>query len=46
MVHLFAKQWTYQIIISDSVLARVETEKRIALVKAWEENEKAKVENR
>ncbi|XWS61803.1 hypothetical protein CRYUN_Cryun07bG0156700 [Craigia yunnanensis] len=30
----------------DSVLARVETEKRLALVKAWEENEKAKIENK
>ncbi|EOY24680.1 Remorin family protein [Theobroma cacao] len=30
----------------DSVLARVETEKRLALLKAWEENEKAKVENK
>ncbi|XP_022732829.1 remorin-like [Durio zibethinus] len=30
----------------DSVLARVETEKRLALVKAWKENEKAKVDNR
>ncbi|GMJ06195.1 hypothetical protein like AT5G23750 [Hibiscus trionum] len=30
----------------DSVLARVETEKRQALVKAWEENEKAKVDNK
>ncbi|XP_022773095.1 remorin-like [Durio zibethinus] len=30
----------------DSVLARVETEKRLALIKAWEENEKAKIENR
>ncbi|XVE64870.1 hypothetical protein DITRI_Ditri07aG0136400 [Diplodiscus trichospermus] len=30
----------------DSVLARVETEKKLALIKAWEENEKAKVDNR
>ncbi|XP_039051925.1 remorin 1.4-like isoform X2 [Hibiscus syriacus] len=30
----------------DSALARVETEKRLALVKAWEENEKAKVDNK
>ncbi|KAK8500561.1 hypothetical protein V6N13_073532 [Hibiscus sabdariffa] len=30
----------------DSVLARVETEKRLALVHAWEENEKAKVDNK
>ncbi|KAJ6961049.1 hypothetical protein NC652_000053 [Populus alba x Populus x berolinensis] len=29
----------------DAVLARVEAEKRCALVKAWEENEKAKAEN-
>ncbi|KAK8520919.1 hypothetical protein V6N12_004844 [Hibiscus sabdariffa] len=32
--------------VSDSVLARVETEKRLALVHAWEENEKAKVDNK
>ncbi|KAE8712872.1 Remorin [Hibiscus syriacus] len=30
----------------DSALARVETEKRLALVEAWEENEKAKVDNK
>ncbi|KAG6788347.1 hypothetical protein POTOM_004412 [Populus tomentosa] len=30
----------------DAVLARVEAEKRCALVKAWEENEKAKAENK
>lgn len=30
---------------SDAVLARVETEKKDSLLKAWEENEKAKVEN-
>ncbi|CAA7399067.1 unnamed protein product [Spirodela intermedia] len=29
----------------DAVLARVETEKKESLLKAWEENEKAKVEN-
>lgn len=34
------------IIISDAVLARVESEKRLALIKAWEENEKAKADNR
>jgi hypothetical protein len=31
---------------SDAVLARVESQKRLALIKAWEENEKTKVENR
>ncbi|XP_031278437.1 remorin-like [Pistacia vera] len=30
----------------DAVLARVESEKRLALVKAWEDNEKAKADNR
>ncbi|KAI6707227.1 hypothetical protein NL676_010189 [Syzygium grande] len=30
----------------DAVLARVETEKRLALIKAWEESEKTKVENK
>jgi hypothetical protein len=32
--------------LSDAVLARVEAEKRCALIKAWEENEKAKAENK
>ncbi|KAG8381339.1 hypothetical protein BUALT_Bualt06G0112100 [Buddleja alternifolia] len=30
----------------DAVLARVATEKRISLIKAWEENEKSKAENK
>lgn len=30
----------------DAVLAKVNAEKRLALVKAWEENEKAKAENK
>ncbi|KAI4315395.1 hypothetical protein L6164_028210 [Bauhinia variegata] len=30
----------------DSVLAQVETEKKLALIKAWEESEKTKAENR
>lgn len=30
----------------DAVLAKVNVEKRLALVKAWEENEKAKAENK
>ncbi|KAI3422741.1 Remorin_C domain-containing protein [Psidium guajava] len=30
----------------DAVLARVETEKRLALIRAWEESEKTKVENK
>ncbi|KAJ6933574.1 remorin 1.4-like [Populus alba x Populus x berolinensis] len=30
----------------DAILSRVETEKRCALIKAWVENEKAKVENK
>jgi len=30
----------------DAMLARVLTEKRLALIKAWEESEKTKAENR
>lgn len=30
----------------DVVLAKVETEKMISLIKAWEESEKSKVENK
>lgn len=30
----------------DAVLARVEAEKRLALIKAWEESEKTKAENK
>eukprot|EP00252_Welwitschia_mirabilis_P009480 TRINITY_DN220_c0_g1_i1.p1 TRINITY_DN220_c0_g1~~TRINITY_DN220_c0_g1_i1.p1 ORF type:complete len:206 (-),score=84.28 TRINITY_DN220_c0_g1_i1:404-1021(-) len=30
----------------DTVLAKVNTEKKVALIKAWEENEKAKAENK
>ncbi|KAL3630609.1 hypothetical protein CASFOL_023593 [Castilleja foliolosa] len=30
----------------DAVLARVATEKRLSLIKAWEENEKSKAENK
>jgi hypothetical protein len=30
----------------DAVLARVVTEKRISLIKAWEESEKSKAENK
>jgi hypothetical protein len=30
----------------DAFLERVATEKRISLIKAWEENEKAKAENK
>nr|AGG82489.1 remorin 2 [Datisca glomerata] len=30
----------------DAVLARVETEKRLALIKAWEESEKTRAENK
>ncbi|XP_075495967.1 remorin 1.4-like isoform X1 [Primulina tabacum] len=30
----------------ESTLARVETEKRLALIKAWEENKKTKVDNK
>ena len=31
---------------SDAVLARVATEKRLSLIKAWEESEKSKAENK
>jgi hypothetical protein len=31
---------------SDAVLERVETQKRISLIKAWEESEKSKAENK
>jgi len=34
------------IVSPDAMLARVVTEKRLALVKAWEESEKTKAENR
>lgn len=34
------------LVSADAVLARVETEKRMSLIKAWEENEKAKAENK
>lgn len=30
----------------DAILAAIETEKRLALIKAWEESEKSKAENR
>jgi len=31
---------------SDAVLARVATEKRLSLIKAWEESEKSKADNK
>ena len=31
---------------SDAVLTRVATEKRLSLIKAWEESEKSKAENK
>jgi hypothetical protein len=31
---------------SDAALARVETEKKMSLIRAWEENEKTKAENK
>ncbi|KAI4326979.1 hypothetical protein L6164_019488 [Bauhinia variegata] len=40
-----AKQESKDLTDRDSVLARVETEKRLALIKAWEESEKTKAEN-
>ncbi|KAK4403590.1 Remorin [Sesamum angolense] len=33
-------------VFSDAVLARVATEKRLSLIKAWEESEKSKAENK
>lgn len=32
--------------LADTVLARVATEKRMSLIKAWEESEKTKAENK
>ncbi|XAR70318.1 hypothetical protein NMG60_11027130 [Bertholletia excelsa] len=37
---------TGEMVNRDAVLARVATEKRLALVKAWEESEKTKAENK
>ncbi|KAL0856322.1 hypothetical protein Bca101_061475 [Brassica carinata] len=34
------------VVVANAVLARVETEKRMSLIKAWEEAEKCKVENK
>lgn len=36
----------HAITCSDAVLARLATEKRLSLIKAWEENEKTKAENK
>lgn len=36
----------YDIEISDAILARVETEKRMSLIRAWEDSVKTKAENR
>ncbi|XP_039067618.1 remorin-like isoform X2 [Hibiscus syriacus] len=40
------EQSTESSVSRDAVLARVETEKRISLIKAWEESEKTKAENK
>ncbi|BAT73100.1 hypothetical protein VIGAN_01055900 [Vigna angularis var. angularis] len=42
----FTRSDTKDSIDRDAVLARVESEKRVALIKAWEESEKTKAENR
>lgn len=34
------------IVTSDAMLAKVEMEKRLALIKAWEENAKAIIDNK
>ncbi|CAJ1927962.1 unnamed protein product [Sphenostylis stenocarpa] len=41
-----AEKDTEDLISRDAMLARVLTEKRLALIKAWEESEKTKAENR
>ncbi|XP_028247212.1 remorin 1.4-like isoform X2 [Glycine soja] len=41
-----SKKDTEESLDKDAMLARVVTEKRLALVKAWEESEKTKAENR
>ncbi|XP_054825600.1 remorin-like [Prosopis cineraria] len=41
-----AKKDSKDLVDRDSVLARVETEKRLALIKAWEESEKTKADNK
>jgi len=40
------KRNPFHIVSPDVMLARVLTEKRLALIKAWEESEKTKAENR
>jgi hypothetical protein len=32
--------------LADAVLSKVEMERKLSMVKAWEENEKCKVDNR
>ncbi|XP_061373766.1 remorin 1.4-like [Gastrolobium bilobum] len=41
-----ARTDTQDSVSRDTVLAKVEAEKRLALIKAWEESEKTKVDNR
>ncbi|KAG4987510.1 hypothetical protein JHK85_030493 [Glycine max] len=40
------KRNIFHIVLPDAMLAKVLTEKRLALIKAWEESEKTKAENR
>lgn len=37
---------TVSYVVSDDVLAKIANEKRLALIKAWEESEKTKAENK
>ena len=45
MLILTVKEISY-VGFADAVLAKVETEKRNSLIKAWEENQKSKAENK
>lgn len=41
-----AKNQQYRVALPGATLARALTEKRLSLIKAWEENEKVKSENK
>jgi hypothetical protein len=44
--YYFEKKKKISFFYSDVALARVETEKKLSLIRAWEENEKTKAENK
>ncbi|XLT11307.1 hypothetical protein HN51_057100 [Arachis hypogaea] len=45
--HFYVDFFSYMLrLYSDAVLARVATEKRMSLIKAWEESEKSRAENK